>query len=70
VAACAAMRPQLLILDEPTMGQDWLHLQQVMDFAAALQEEGTAILLISHDYDLVNRYAKRVLLMDAGEIKE
>jgi energy-coupling factor transport system ATP-binding protein len=70
VAACAAMRPQLLILDEPTMGQDWLHLRQIMDFAVALQEQGTAILLISHDYDLVNRYAKRILLMEAGKIKE
>ena len=68
LAACAALRPQLLILDEPTLGQDWGHLQQLMDFLLSLNRTGAAILLISHDYKLVHHYARRVLLMEAGRI--
>lgn len=68
VAACVAMQPRLLILDEPTLGQDWAHLQRVMDFVQHLNERGTTILLISHDYKLVYRYAERVLLMRDGRI--
>lgn len=69
LAACLALRPKLLILDEPTLGQDWTHLQQLMDFLQTLNQQGTAILLISHDYKLVYRYAERVFLMEAGRIK-
>lgn len=68
MAACMALSPRLLILDEPTLGQDWCHLQQLMDFLVKLNQEGTAILLISHDFKLVHRYAKRLLLMEAGRI--
>jgi energy-coupling factor transport system ATP-binding protein len=68
LAACAVLRPRLLILDEPTLGQDWGHLQQLMDYLARLNAEGTAILLISHDYKLVHHYARRVVLMQAGRI--
>jgi energy-coupling factor transporter ATP-binding protein EcfA2 len=69
LAACLALRPKLLILDEPTLGQDWSHLQQLMDFLQTLNQQGTAILLISHDYKLVYRYAERIFLMEAGRIK-
>lgn len=69
LAACLALRPRLVILDEPTLGQDWGHLQQLMDFLALLNAEGTAVLLISHDYKLVHRYAQRVALMDEGQLR-
>lgn len=68
LAACLALRPQLVILDEPTLGQDWGHLQQLMDFLVTLNQNGTAILLITHDYKLIHRYARRVVLMDNGRI--
>lgn len=68
LAACVALRPRLLILDEPTLGQDWAHLQQLMDFVLRLNRQGTAILLISHDYKLIYRYAERVFLLDRGRI--
>jgi energy-coupling factor transport system ATP-binding protein len=55
-------------LDEPTLGQDWGHLQRLMDFLTLLNRQGTAILLISHDYKLVHRYARRVFLMKHGRI--
>lgn len=68
LAACLALQPPLLILDEPTLGQDWAHLQQLMDFVQKMNERGTTILLISHDYKLVYRYARRVLLLENGRI--
>lgn len=68
LASCLALRPRLVILDEPTLGQDWRHLQQMMEFLVWLNRQGTAILLITHDYKLVYRYAQRVILMDAGHI--
>jgi energy-coupling factor transport system ATP-binding protein len=68
LASCIALLPQLVILDEPTLGQDWFHLQQLMDRLVYLNQQGTAILLITHDYKLVYHYAERVLLMEKGRI--
>ncbi len=68
LAACMALWPRLLILDEPTQGQDWGHLQRLMDFLATLNRQGMAILLISHDYKLVHHYARRVVLIREGRI--
>jgi energy-coupling factor transport system ATP-binding protein len=70
LSACLGLRPRLLILDEPTLGQDWGHLQRLMDFLSFLNRQGTAILLISHDYKLVHRYARRVFLMKNGRIHQ
>ena len=68
LASCLALHPRMVILDEPTLGQDWRHLQQLMEFLVRLNRQGTAILLITHDYKLVYRYAQRVILMEAGRI--
>ncbi|MCA9958725.1 MAG: ABC transporter ATP-binding protein, partial [Anaerolineales bacterium] len=69
LAACIALKPQLVILDEPTLGQDWGHLQRLMNYLQRLNERGTVILLISHDYKLVFRYARRAIFMENGRIK-
>jgi energy-coupling factor transport system ATP-binding protein len=69
LAACLSLQPRLLILDEPTLGQDWGHLQQLMNYLQSLNRQGAAILLISHDYRLVHRYAQRVILMKNGRIE-
>jgi energy-coupling factor transporter ATP-binding protein EcfA2 len=68
LAAVLALRPQLVILDEPTMGQDWHHLSTFMDFLVELNRAGCTILLITHDYKLVHRYARRILLLRDGHI--
>lgn len=68
LAAIAALKPSLLILDEPTLGQDWGHLERLMDFLAELNKLGVAVLLISHDYKLVHHYADRVILLQDGQI--
>jgi energy-coupling factor transport system ATP-binding protein len=69
LAACLALRPRLLILDEPTLGQDWGHLSQLMAFLHTLSEQGAAVLLISHDYKLVHHFAHRAALIDSGRIR-
>jgi energy-coupling factor transport system ATP-binding protein len=69
LAACLSLRPPLLILDEPTLGQDWGHLQRLMNYIQALNHQGTAILLITHDYKLVHRYAQRVILLRGGRVQ-
>lgn len=70
MAASLALRPRLLILDEPTLGQDWAHLQLLMTFLQELNASGMAILLISHDYKLIHRFARRLVLLENGHIKK
>ncbi|MFN2147942.1 MAG: ABC transporter ATP-binding protein [Anaerolineales bacterium] len=69
LAACLALRPKLVILDEPTLGQDWAHMEQLMDFMRSLNAQGTTVLLITHDYKVVHRYASRVILLEQGRIR-
>lgn len=66
IAAILAMRSPILVMDEPTAGQDY---QNYMTFMAAISEMPfSAILFITHDLDLAISYANRVVLMHAGEI--
>jgi len=68
LAAVLSLRPKLIILDEPTMGQDWRHLSALMDYLSGLNRDGSTVLLISHDYKLVHRYAERILLLRDGRV--
>ena len=69
LAATLSLQPALVILDEPTVGQDWAHLIQVMDFLADLNRAGQTVLLITHDKRLVERYASRVLMLQEGRVE-
>lgn len=60
LAAVLTLQPALLILDEPTVGQDRQHLTQTMGFAGALNQKGQTVLLITHDQQLVERYANTI----------
>lgn len=68
VASVLALGPRLLVLDEPTMGQDWRHLEMTMDYLRRKSREGNAVLLITHDFKLVHRYADRVILLRDGRV--
>jgi energy-coupling factor transport system ATP-binding protein len=68
LAAALSTAPRLLILDEPTMGQDWAHLSHLMESLTQLNRNGQAILLITHDDKLVCRYARRIILLEEGRI--
>lgn len=68
LASVLAMEPEILILDEPTTGQDYRESKQIMDLVAKLNKKGHTIIFITHDMQLVADYAKRVILMGKGEI--
>jgi energy-coupling factor transporter ATP-binding protein EcfA2 len=69
LAACVSIHPRMVILDEPTLGQDWGHLQRLMNYLQRLQSQGTTVVLITHDYKLVHHYAQRVVLLSHGRIE-
>jgi energy-coupling factor transport system ATP-binding protein len=67
IGAILAMRSSILVMDEPTAGQDYWNYMAFMD--AILQTPGfAAILFITHDIDLAVCYANRVILMHEGQI--
>jgi energy-coupling factor transporter ATP-binding protein EcfA2 len=68
LASVLSLEPALLVLDEPTMGQDWGSLSRMMDFLSRLNGHGQAILLITHDHKLVCRYAERILMLEGGKV--
>jgi microcin C transport system ATP-binding protein len=71
IAMALACRPRLLIADEPTTALDVTIRLQIMDLLEALQREfGMAVLLITHDLNLVQRFAERVGVMQAGKLVE
>ncbi|SLM95581.1 ABC transporter ATP-binding protein [Brachybacterium nesterenkovii] len=68
IAAVLALEPRVLILDEPTAGQDFAHYTEFMDFLAAVNAGGTTVLLITHDMHLALEYTERVLVMAQGRL--
>lgn len=68
VASVLAMEPQILIVDEPTTGQDWRECIRLMDLLKPLNEKGHTILVTTHNMNLVSLYARRVIVMLAGKI--
>ena len=68
IAGVLAMRPQVLILDEPTAGLDPKGRDEILDEISALhQEKKMTIILVSHSMEDMARYADRLLVMNHGE---
>ena len=68
IADALVMNPQILILDEPTAGQDFRHYTDIMDFLVELNEKGVTVILITHDMHLCIEYAKRALVFSDGRL--
>jgi energy-coupling factor transport system ATP-binding protein len=68
VASLLALRPQLLILDEPTTGLDYAEQRRMMELLARLHAQGLAIVMITHSPWVVAEYAQRGVLMSDGRI--
>ncbi len=68
VASVLALRPRLLILDEPTTGLDYREQRRMMKLVSELNAAGIAIAMITHTPWLVAAYAHRVILMRRGRI--
>lgn len=69
IAGVIAYKPKLLILDEPTAGLDARSKREIMELFKTINKEGIDILLITHDMELANDYASKIIVMDNGEIK-
>ena len=68
VAAVYAMRPQVLILDEPTAGLDWRSTCDLMQLTDDLHRQGHTIILVSHDMRIVAEHAHETLVMHEGRV--
>ena len=69
IASILVMRPEILILDEPTAGQDYRHYTEIMEFLKRINEEqGTTIIMITHDMHLMLEYTSRALVVADGRL--
>ncbi len=69
IASMLVRQPDVLILDEPTAGQDYRHYSEIMDFLETLKQDGMTLLIITHDMHLVLEYSDQVCLLHGGRIR-
>jgi energy-coupling factor transport system ATP-binding protein len=62
------MDPLVLVFDEPTTGQDYAGRYRLCEIALDLNRRGTTVIMITHDMDLVARYARRTVVLGLGRI--
>lgn len=67
IASMLAMNPKILILDEPTAGQDYHHYTEIMEFLKSLNEAGVTILMITHDMHLMLEYTFHAIVISGGK---
>ncbi|WP_404331783.1 ABC transporter ATP-binding protein [Mesobacillus maritimus] len=68
VATMLEDTPSVLLFDEPTFGQDAQTTEELMNMIQALQKQGTAIVFVTHDMDLVDKYCEKVYVVNGGEM--
>lgn len=71
IAAILVLNPSVLILDEPTAGQDFKHYTEIMEFLHELNKKGVTIIMITHDMHLMLEYTNRAIVLSEGrKLKE
>ena len=68
IASILVLEPSILILDEPTAGQDFRHYSEIMEFLTTLNKRGITIILITHDMHLMLEYTNRCVVITDGKI--
>ncbi len=68
IASILAIGPEILILDEPTAGQDFRHYTEIMEFLVEINKSGVTIILITHDMHLMLEYTPRAIVLSNGRI--
>ena len=68
IASILVLGPEILVLDEPTAGQDQRNYTEIMEFLDSLQEKGHTIVMITHDMQLMLDYSDRALVVSDGQI--
>lgn len=67
-ASLLSMKPKVMVLDEPTTGQDYQEGIQIMEMVKELHRDGHTIVFVTHDMELVANYAERVIVLSQGEV--
>ena len=68
IAGILALDPDIIIFDEPTVGFDPASAKELMNLIVSMHQLGKTIIVITHDMDLVNEYAKKVIMMEKGKV--
>lgn len=68
IASVLVMGPDMLLLDEPTAGQDFAHYTDIMEFLRGLNEQGVTVAMITHDMHLMLEYTSRALVFADGQL--
>ena len=68
IASVLVQDPELIILDEPTAGQDFRHYTEIMEFLRGLNEKGVTVVMITHDMHLMLEYTPRALVFADGRL--
>lgn len=68
VASALITKPLILLADEPTSGLDDVESQQIMDIFSNYQHQGNTVILVTHDLDLVEKYASRILVLHKNQL--
>ena len=68
IASILALDPEMIILDEPTAGQDFRHYTEIMEFLQELNRSGLTVVMITHDMHLMLEYARRTLVFNGSRI--
>ncbi len=68
IASILVLKPEIIILDEPTAGQDYRHYTEIMEFLLSLNRRGYTIVMITHDMHLMLEYARRALVFSGGRL--
>ena len=68
IASILTLEPEMIILDEPTAGQDYAHYTEIMEFLARLNRQGMTVLMVTHDMHLMLEYADRAIVFSHGRI--
>ena len=67
IASVLVLEPQILILDEPTAGQDYHHYTDIMEFLKSLNSQGVTIIMITHDMHLMLEYTPHAIVISGGK---
>lgn len=67
IASILVLEPEVIILDEPTAGQDFRHYTEIMEFLVELNHQGVTILMITHDMHLMLEYTPRAIVIAGGK---
>lgn len=68
IAAILVLRPKVILLDEPTAGQDYRHYTEIMEFLLDLNCRGITVLMVTHDMHLMLEYARRAIVFSDGQL--